>query len=158
MDEISKNKFKVSISGSGADELYTGYYDHYLQYFATTNPQSENLKKNLKYWKKFIKPYLRNPSLKNIKFYSNYPRSMKNVLEKHFNLEKFSKKNLYINKYRQKYFSKDILRNRMMNELFYEVVPVILKHDDHNSMMNSVENRSPFLDKDLLNSVNSIPT
>lgn len=158
LDEISKNNFKVSISGSGADELYTGYYDHYLQYFATTNSESENFKKNVKYWKKFIKPYLRNPSLKNIKFYSNYPKSMKNVLEKHFNLEKFSKNNLYINKFKQKSFSKDILRNRMMNELFYEVVPVILKHDDHNSMMNSVENRSPFLDKDLLNSVNSIPT
>lgn len=158
LEEISKNDFKVSISGSGADELYTGYYDHYLQYFAASNQKSVNFKKNVKYWEKFVKPNLRNPALKNIKFYSNYPKSMKNVLEKHFNLEKFSKKNSYINKCKQKYFSKDILRNRMMNELFYEVVPVILKHDDNNSMMNSVENRSPFLDKDLLNSVNSIPT
>ena len=32
----------------------------------------------------------------------------------------------------------------MLNEMFYEIVPVILKHDDHNAMMNSVENRSPF--------------
>ena len=31
-----------------------------------------------------------------------------------------------------------------------EVVPVILKHDDLNSIVYSVENRSPYLDKNLL--------
>ena len=46
----------------------------------------------------------------------------------------------------------------MMNELFYEVVPVILKHDDLNSMYYSIENRSPYLDKELLNFALTIPT
>ena len=46
----------------------------------------------------------------------------------------------------------------MANDLFAEIVPVILKHDDHNAMMNSVENRSPFLDKELLKFTNQIPT
>ena len=46
----------------------------------------------------------------------------------------------------------------MLNEMFYEIVPVILKHDDHNAMMNSVENRSPLLDKELLKFTNQIPT
>jgi asparagine synthase (glutamine-hydrolysing) len=50
----------------------------------------------------------------------------------------------------KKIYSSELLRNRMLNELFHEVVPVILKHDDLNSMYYSVENRSPFLDKDLL--------
>ena len=45
----------------------------------------------------------------------------------------------------------------MMNELFHEVVPVILKHDDLNSMYYSVENRSPFLDKNLLEFTLKIP-
>ena len=45
----------------------------------------------------------------------------------------------------------------MLNELFHEVVPVILKHDDLNSMYYSVENRSPFLDKHLLEFVLKIP-
>jgi asparagine synthase (glutamine-hydrolysing) len=44
------------------------------------------------------------------------------------------------------------------NELFNEVVPVILKHDDMNSMYYSIENRSPYLDKDLLNFSLKIPT
>ena len=29
-EEIAKQGFKVSISGTGADEIFTGYYDHYL--------------------------------------------------------------------------------------------------------------------------------
>ena len=45
----------------------------------------------------------------------------------------------------------------MLNELFHEVVPCILKDDDHNSMNYSVENRSPYLDKDLLNFSLSLP-
>ena len=45
----------------------------------------------------------------------------------------------------------------MLNELFYEVVPVILKHDDLNSMFYSIENRSPYLDKNLLEFVLSVP-
>ena len=38
----------------------------------------------------------------------------------------------------------------MQNELLHEIVPVILGHDDLNSMYHSIENRSPYLDKDLL--------
>lgn len=45
----------------------------------------------------------------------------------------------------------------MMNELFNEVVPVILKHDDLNSMYYSIENRSPYLDRDLFNFAMTIP-
>ena len=45
----------------------------------------------------------------------------------------------------------------MLNELFNEVVPIILKHDDLNSMLFSVENRSPYLDKFLVEFALTIP-
>ena len=45
----------------------------------------------------------------------------------------------------------------MMNELFHEVVPVILKHDDLNCMYYSLENRSPYLDRNLLDFALTIP-
>ena len=45
----------------------------------------------------------------------------------------------------------------MFNEINYETLPVMLKHDDLNSMYNSIENRSPFLDKDLYNFSLTIP-
>ena len=45
----------------------------------------------------------------------------------------------------------------MLNELFHEVIPVILHADDLNSMMQSIENRSPFLDTNLFNYILKTP-
>ena len=53
-------------------------------------------------------------------------------------------------------FSKNLSLNRRMNELFHENIPTILYEEDTNSMKYSVENRSPFLDSNLVNFMNSI--
>ena len=45
-----------------------------------------------------------------------------------------------------------------MNELLNEIVPAILFSDDLNSMMYSMENRSPFLDSSLVEFLYSVPT
>ena len=37
----------------------------------------------------------------------------------------------------------------MINEMFYESVPVILQEEDNNAMYFSMENRSPYLNSDL---------
>ena len=37
----------------------------------------------------------------------------------------------------------------MLNEIFHEITPITLHHEDLNCMYNSIENRSPFLDKEL---------
>ena len=46
----------------------------------------------------------------------------------------------------------------MLNELFSEITPVILNEDDLNSMNYSIENRSPYLDKNLVEFVYSLPS
>tara|TARA_B100001093_G_scaffold519121_1_gene606572 strand:+ start:23 stop:556 length:534 start_codon:yes stop_codon:yes gene_type:complete len=51
-----------------------------------------------------------------------------------------------------------LLRNRMLNEMFVETVPVILHEDDLNAMYFSMENRSPFLDSNLFDVAYSIPS
>ena len=55
------------------------------------------------------------------------------------------------------HFSNNLLRNRMMNELNHESVPVMLRADDMNSMRVSVENRSPYLDRDLAEFAAQLP-
>ena len=47
----------------------------------------------------------------------------------------------------EKSYHKIRLKSRMLNEIFHEIVPITLNHEDLNCMYNSVENRSPFLDK-----------
>ena len=46
----------------------------------------------------------------------------------------------------------------MLNELFQEIVPPILHEDDLNSMHCSIENRSPYLDSNLFNFMQTVPT
>lgn len=150
-EKISKNNYKVAISGTGADELFTGYYHHHLLYLKTIKNNKYFNKKFIE-WKKFVLPLVRNPNLKDLSF-----KNKNSNYEDIDNIKKFMKK--IFNKDKEKKFNNtDILRNKMLNELFYEVIPVILHHDDLNSMYYSIENRSPFLDKNLFEFANSIPT
>ena len=156
-EKISKQGYKVAISGTGADEIFTGYYDHYLLYFASVN--NFKVKKDEKhYWKKNILPHIRNKLLRDPNLYFEDKKNTDLVFGLNKSLKKIIKNPLKIILKEKKFHSKDILRNRMLNELFYQIVPVILRHDDLNSMMYSIENRSPFLDKKLLNYTLNLPT
>ena len=154
-ENISKKKYKVAISGTGADELFTGYYDHFLLHFESLK-ETSYLNVNVNYWKKFILPKILNPFLKNYKLYIDQPENRDLVYEKNLGISKYSRNGMY-EIFEEQNYCEELLRKRMMNELFHEVVPVILKHDDLNSMYYSIENRSPYLDRDLLNYAMTIP-
>ena len=157
MQSISAHGYKVSISGTAADELFTGYYDHHNMYLYEVVNESKLFKRSLENWKEHIAPIVRNPYLQNPEVFINNPDErghifmnstrFANYLSVEFN-EDFSE---------QRYI-KGLLRNRMLNELFREAVPVILHEDDLNAMFYSVENRSPFLDRNLFEFCYSIPT
>ena len=154
---IKDRGFKISISGLGADELFSGYFDHHLFYFHDIKNDQPLLNDSISAWKKYVLPTIRNPFLKNAYYILNSPRSRKHI---YLNSERFSK---YLNKnwsepFNELMYSKDLLRNRMANEIFHEIVPVILHEDDLNSMYFSIENRSPFLDHNLFEFCQSIPT
>ena len=65
---ISKDGHKVSLSGVGADEIYTGYYDHHL-FYLNTQKKSKIFNTAFQDWEKSIKKFTRNPFLKKSKFY-----------------------------------------------------------------------------------------
>ena len=153
--KISEAGFKVAISGTGADEIFTGYYDHYLLHLYELK-KTKLFRENLKCWRKFIYPIIRNPSLKNPMIYIKNPKNRDSVYETSYNISKYAKNKKNI-PFKENFFCKELLRNRMLNEMFFEVVPVILKHDDLNSMYYSIENRSPYLDRDLLDFSLTIP-
>ena len=62
MQEVAKKKFKIILSGTGADEIFSGYYDHYRQFISTLKKKEQ--KKNIFYWKKYYVPKIRNLKLK----------------------------------------------------------------------------------------------
>ena len=154
--EVNKNNFKVIMSGTGADELFTGYYDHFLQYFSVIK-NTEKRKESIKEWRKFILPMLTNKSLKKTLTYINDKNNRINIYDNFRENLKHVKFKMPFS-FKEKKFTNNLLRNRMLNELFHEITPITLRHEDLNCMQYSVENRSPFLDSQLFSFANTIPS
>lgn len=139
--KISKDGHKVCINGTGADEIFTGYYHHYLYYFSSIKNLKAN--RNFKIWNEKVKKKLQNPLIKDIKkldklklYRSDYDKAIHKCLK--FNNINTKLKSEILDK-------KDFLRLKLSFETFNETLPVLLYHDDINSMNYSVENRSPYL-------------
>ena len=153
---IAAQGYKVVASGTAADELFTGYYDHYnLHLYEMRNHPL--YAERLADWKKHLAPIVRNPHLKNPELYFKDPGFrghiyLNNDVFAEYMLEPFAE-----DFFEEKYCG-NLLRNRMLNELFHESIPVILHEDDLNSMCHSIENRSPFLDRKLFEFAYSIPS
>jgi asparagine synthase (glutamine-hydrolysing) len=154
-EAIARQGYKIACSGTGADELVTGYYDHYSLhlYEMREHPQFEEY---LADWQKHVAPVVRNPHLQNPRLYFENPSAREHI---YLNREEFSTclQEPFDEPFDEKAFCPSPLRNRMMNEMFEESIPVILHEDDLNSMMYSVENRSPYLDSKLFEFSYTIP-
>ena len=156
MQQVKRHGYKISISGTGADEMLSGYYDHHLMHLAETQ-DSPQYDETLAAWRAHIQPLVRNPYLSNPDLFINDPGFRDHIF---LNNEGFS---AYLTKpfqepFNEQRYATSLLRNRMMNEMFHESVRVILHEDDLNAMYYSIENRSPFLDRDLFEFCYTIPT
>ena len=155
-EKISGNGFKVSFSGTSADELFTGYYDHFLLHLNEMR-NTDDYDSCLHDWTGNILPFIRNPDLQNPNLYHQRPNFRDHIFDASHQIEDFFLEP-FAETYTEKKFSDNLLRNRMLNELFHEATPVVLHEDDLNSMFYSVENRSPYLDKNLQIFSYSIPS
>ena len=156
MKAINKAGFKVSISGTGADELFTGYYDHGNLFLKSMYDKPKIFNKALAGWKKNHLPHVRNQNLQDPYLYIKDPNFREHIFDDSKIFSKYLNQEWHEN-YTEKNYGVSFLRNRMLNELFHEIVPVILHEDDLNSMYYSVENRSPFLDRNLFETAFSVP-
>lgn len=157
MESIAKHGYRISISGTAADELFSGYYDHHLAYLYEIRGLPALHDCSLKAWQQHVQPLVRNPFLSNPDLFVENPDFRNHV---YLDAREFAG---YLNQpwfepFDEIKYSPDLMRNRMLNELFHEAVPVILHEDDLNSMYYSIENRSPFLDRHLSEFCYSVPT
>jgi asparagine synthase (glutamine-hydrolysing) len=154
-ERIAADGYKVAISGNAADELFTGYFDHYNihLYEMRNHPKYSEF---LQDWQEHIQPIVRNPFLKDPDFYVKNPASRSHIYQEEEDFSKYLTGDFH-EEFTEENYSGSMLRNRMLNELFHESIPVILHEDDLNSMMYSIENRSPYLDSKLFEFAYSIP-
>jgi asparagine synthase (glutamine-hydrolysing) len=154
-EAIAGAGFKVVLSGTAADELFTGYYDHYLFWLAeyASGPDGAAL---IEEWRNGYGRHVRNPLLQDPLAFAGDASSRRHI---YFDAERFAS---YLTRdfaepFAETQYTSNLLRNRMLNELFHESIPVILREDDLNSMAVSVENRSPYLDRSLADFMSTVP-
>jgi asparagine synthase (glutamine-hydrolysing) len=154
-EEMASRGFRVSFSGTGADELVTGYYDHFNLHLREIRG-SPRFQACLDEWRKWIAPIVRNPHLGRPDLYFENPGFRDHI---YLNNAEFAGylRVPFSEDFLEAAFCGSLLRNRMMNEMFHEGTRVILHEDDLNSMMHSIENRSPYLDSRLFEFSHSIP-
>jgi asparagine synthase (glutamine-hydrolysing) len=157
MKHIRDYGYKISISGTAADELFTGYYDHHMFYLAGVHGDAHRYREALENWQTHVEPTVRNPCLKDPARFIHNPDFRDHIF---LNCDEFASylKPSWNEPFSERSFTPDVLRNRMLNELFYEATRVILHEDDLNAMYYSIENRSPFLDRALFDFTCRIPS
>lgn len=154
---ISQAGYRISVSGSAADELFSGYFDHHLAYLYALQADPAAYQQAEQAWRTHILPVVRNPYLQNPRLFIEQPLERDHIF---LNAEGFAQFLRYpwSEPFEERFYHPELLRNRMLNELFHEATPVILHEDDLNAMYYSVENRSPFLDSKLFEWCQQIPT
>ena len=155
MGAVAGEGYKVSVSGTGADELFSGYFDHHNFYLQAVSGEARRAAREN--WLRVVKPIVRNPVLQDPDCFVKDPARRDHI---YLDADEFSAylKEPWSEPFAEEPYSRVPLRNRMANELFHESVPPILHEDDLNAMYFSIENRSPFLDRPLFELSQRIPT
>jgi asparagine synthase (glutamine-hydrolysing) len=158
-----ENDHKISISGVGADEIFTGYYHHHNVYFASLKTMVDNgdipqheLKNAIENWRLKIAPFVRNPYLQDPNIFINNPNNTDYITLNSDIFNQYFHDPISSQIQRESHKS-DNLKNKLLHEIFVENIPVMLRCNDAAFMYHSVENRAPFLNRSLLEFTLNIP-
>ncbi len=155
-EAIHEAGIKVSLGGTGADEIFSGYYDHYLFWLAEMKGRADHAEL-VQQWRGSYGRFVRNPYLQDPDAFAKDPSARDHIF---LGADRFSGflTDGFAEAHRETAYCEDGLRNRMLNELFGETVPVMLHEDDLAAMAYSVENRAAYLDSRLVEFLFTVPS
>ncbi len=146
--QFASRHVKVVLDGQGADEMLAGYTPYYFVYWRQLLQEKRFLKLffEIFYGRKILFNYLKNFFLEitgirkkvNIKKLINLPNQKESI-----QIEKFQPVN-------------NNLKRRLLDDVFFNSLPALLRYEDKNSMRFSIEGRVPFLDVELIKLIFSL--
>jgi asparagine synthase (glutamine-hydrolysing) len=146
MEEAARN-VKVLLDGQGADEMMAGYLPYYFVYLRQLLTERK--------YPKLIKETL--SSFDVVSQYFIYKFQSKIGLKQEIVVE-----TLLNDKFKEKYIDEkfhivsDNLKKRLIEDVFENSLPSLLRYEDRNSMRFSIEGRVPFLDFNLIRYIFSL--
>ena len=153
--KIKSMGFKVVLTGIGGDELFKGYYHHFLSFLYSIN-NKPYFEKYLKLWEKNQRPYIRSKEYKDFEIIKKIAEKNNTIHSFHEDLElkKYFKKKY---KFEKRKYSNDFMHNAILNDIKHYSLPSQLEYADNISMYYSLEARSPFLSKDMTEFLHKLP-
>ena len=146
--KIKSLGIKTIIQGNGGDELFGGYYTHHISYLHSIKGKIF-FKKEYEQWSKYSKNIIRSKYLKDLNlFASNINKGINPNFHSLTNDKNFLK-DFKINKKKDRLDNNNFFKDILNKDLFLYTIPNQLICSDAIAMYNSLENRSPFLSKDL---------
>lgn len=130
---------KVLLNGQGADEIFTGYTEHYFSYFLDLFLRGKFLK--------LSKEFIAFKKYKELSWLSAFSLSFKSIMALFIERkDKYKIFNKSFNKVKCESVFKSPLKNHLYRNLNFSALREYLRYEDKNSMRFSLESRLPFLD------------
>lgn len=157
-EAVADAGYKVLINGNGSDEVFAGYYDHYLFWLAGRAADGDVPFDDLvTEWQGSFGKHVRNPLLQNPRAFIDAPGERGHLHLNAPNVARFLTGAVAAD-FPETPYCDDALRKRMLNELLEESVPVLTWAHDSHYMAHSIENRAAYLDRGLIDFMLTVPS